>query len=91
MRPGLTRAGLATAHDEPDLCGGDARELSYVLQDSLDQNAGWYVDAGGLDPDKLLTAFRAFFGNTPSTGWGTSTTTARSIRFSSCRRTCSGW
>ena len=38
------------------------RELGYVLQDSLDQDAAWYVDAGGvLDVDKLLTAFQSFF------------------------------
>ena len=39
------------------------RELGYVLQDSLDQSAAWYVnDAGGLDLRKLLTAFATFFG-----------------------------
>ena len=38
------------------------RELSYVLQDSLDQNPAWYVKADGdLDMDKLLAAFQAFF------------------------------
>ena len=39
------------------------RELGYVLQDSLDQDAAWYVDAAGrLDMPKLLTAFSTFFG-----------------------------
>ena len=39
------------------------RELGYILQSSLDQQAEWYVDgAGGLDMAKLLTAFRTFFG-----------------------------
>ena len=39
------------------------RELGYVLQDSLDVQVAWYVDDdGGLDMDKLLTAFRTFFG-----------------------------
>ena len=39
------------------------RELGYVLQDSLDQNAAWYVDAAGrLDMPKLLAAFATFFG-----------------------------
>ena len=39
------------------------RELGYVLQDSLDIQATWYVDdAGRLDMTKLLTAFRTFFG-----------------------------
>ena len=39
------------------------RELGYVLQDSLDVQAAWYVDDdGGLNMDKLLTAFRTFFG-----------------------------
>ncbi len=38
------------------------RELGYVLQDSLDQDVAWYVDAaGGLDVGKLLAAFQAFF------------------------------
>ena len=39
------------------------RELGYVLQDSLDVQTAWYVDAGGrLNLTKLLTAFRTFFG-----------------------------
>ena len=38
------------------------RELGYVVQDSLDVEAAWYVDdAGRLDMAKLLTAFRTFF------------------------------
>ena len=38
------------------------RELGYVLQDSLDQDAAWYVDSAGcLDMPKLLTAFSTFF------------------------------
>ena len=39
------------------------RELGYVLQDSLDIEVAWYVDDDGrLDMDKLLSAFRTFFG-----------------------------
>ena len=39
------------------------RELGYVLQDSLDVQVAWYVDDdGGLNMDKLLTAFGTFFG-----------------------------
>ena len=39
------------------------RELGYILQSSLDQNPAWYVDDdGGLNMDKLLTAFGTFFG-----------------------------
>ena len=39
------------------------RELGYVLQDSLDVQVAWYVDdAGRLDMNKLLSAFRTFFG-----------------------------
>ena len=39
------------------------RELAYILQSSLDQDATWYVDdAGRLDMRKLLTAFHAFYG-----------------------------
>ena len=38
------------------------RELGYVVQDSLDVDAAWYVDDDGrLDMAKLLTAFRTFF------------------------------
>ena len=38
------------------------RELGYILQSSLDQDPAWYVNAeGGLDMDKLLAAFQAFF------------------------------
>ena len=38
------------------------RELSHVVQDSLEQDAAWYVDAeGGLNMDKLLAAFQTFF------------------------------
>ena len=39
------------------------RELAYVLQDSLDVQAAWYVDGDGrLNVTKPLTAFRTFFG-----------------------------
>ncbi len=39
------------------------RELGYILQSSLDMQLAWYVGgAGRLDMTKLLTAFRAFFG-----------------------------
>ena len=39
------------------------RELGYVLQDSLDVNDAWYVDAAGVvDLRKLLTAFATFYG-----------------------------
>ena len=38
------------------------RELTHAVQDSLDQDAAWYVDAeGGLDMEKLLAAFQTFF------------------------------
>ena len=38
------------------------RELAWVAQEELDQEAVWYVDAeGGLDIDKLLAAFQDFF------------------------------
>lgn len=38
------------------------RELTHVVQDSLEQDASWYVDAeGGLDMEKLLAAFQTFF------------------------------
>ena len=38
------------------------RELGWVLQETLDQNTIWYVDAsGGLDVGKLLEEFQGFF------------------------------
>ena len=38
------------------------RELTYVVQDSLENEPVWYVDAeGGLDVNRLLAAFQAFF------------------------------
>ena len=37
------------------------RELGYVLQNSLNQDAAWYVDADGLNVDRLLAAFQEFF------------------------------
>ena len=38
------------------------RELTYAVQETLPQEAAWYVDAdGGLDVDKLLAAFQGFF------------------------------
>ena len=38
------------------------RELTYAVQAKLIQDIAWYVDAdGGLDVDKLLGAFQAFF------------------------------
>ena len=38
------------------------RELTWVAQEELAQDLAWYVDAdGGLDLDKLLAAFQAFF------------------------------
>ena len=39
------------------------RELGYVLQDSLDVDDAWYVDAAGVvDLRKLLAAFATFYG-----------------------------
>ena len=69
------------------------RELGYVLQDSLDVQAAWYVDDDGrLDMTRaadgvrhvLRGAFRALAGallRVPRGGG----------RSSSCRRTCTGW
>ena len=38
------------------------RELTWVLQDEIDQQPAWYVDAdGGLNLEKLLAAFQEFF------------------------------
>ena len=38
------------------------RELTYAVQEKLLHEAAWYLDAdGGLDIDKLLAAFQAFF------------------------------
>ena len=38
------------------------RELTYAVQATLNQDAAWYVDAdNGLNVDRLLAAFQAFF------------------------------
>ena len=38
------------------------RELGWILQETLDMNTAWYVDAhGGLNLNKLLAAFQDFF------------------------------
>ena len=38
------------------------RELTWAVQETLPQETAWYVDSdGGLDVDKLLAAFQAFF------------------------------
>ena len=38
------------------------RELTWVVQESLDEDPAWYVDAaGGLDMTRLLGAFQTFF------------------------------
>ncbi len=38
------------------------RELGWILQEELDLNTTWYVDAdGGLNVDKLMEAFQDFF------------------------------
>ena len=38
------------------------RELTYVVQAKLLEDAAWYIDAeGGLDVDELLAAFQVFF------------------------------
>ena len=38
------------------------RELTWVVQEELEQDTAWYVDADGrLDVAKLLSAFQAFF------------------------------
>ena len=60
--------GLIAAADPPRIANPIyrevvPRELGYVLQSSLDIQVAWYVDdAGRLDMDKLLSAFRTFFG-----------------------------
>ena len=38
------------------------RELTWVVQEALDEDPAWYVDAGGgLDVTKLLGSFQSFF------------------------------
>ena len=38
------------------------RELTWIVQEELDQDMAWYVDAGGrLDVEKLMAAFQTFF------------------------------
>ena len=56
------------AHDDPLRIANPIyaevipRELTAAVQRGIAQDAAWYVDAdGGLDVDKLLDAFQAFF------------------------------
>ena len=38
------------------------RELTWVVQEEFEQESAWYVDADqGLDADRLMSAFQAFF------------------------------
>ena len=38
------------------------RELTWVVQEEFEQETTWYIDAeGGLDVDKLMSAFQVFF------------------------------
>ncbi len=38
------------------------RELTWVVQEEFEQESAWYVDAGGgLEVDRLMSAFQAFF------------------------------
>ena len=38
------------------------RELTWVVQEEFEQESAWYVNAeGGLDLDRLMSAFQAFF------------------------------
>ena len=59
--------GLLAQHDakriaNPIYAEVIPRELTWVAQDDVEVETAWYVDAGGgLDVDKLLTAFQQFF------------------------------
>ena len=59
--------GLLAQHDakriaNPIYAEVIPRELTWVAQDDVEVETAWYVaDGGGLDVDKLLTAFQQFF------------------------------
>ena len=65
------------------------RELIWVVQEELKQEAAWYVDTdGGLDVPKLLAAFQTFF-REHSEHW------SQRFRYlergrNCCRRSCTG-
>ena len=60
---GLIDAGKPPRIANPIYAEVVPRELGYILQSSLDVRVAWYVDDDGrLDMDKLLGAFRIFFG-----------------------------
>ncbi len=60
---GLIDAGQPPRMANPIYAEVVPRELGYILQSSLDQDAAWYVDAAGVvDLRKLLTAFAKFYG-----------------------------
>ena len=60
--------GLVDASEPPQIANPIyaevvPREIGYVVQSGLDEQAAWYVDdAGGLDMHKLLRAFSTFYG-----------------------------
>ncbi len=59
---GLVARGSPPCMANPIYAEVVPRELGYVLQDSLDQDVAWYVNAdSSLNLDKLLAAFQAFF------------------------------
>ena len=59
---GLIARGDPPRIANPIYAGVVPRELTYAVQAGLVQDVAWYVDADdGLDVDKLLAAFQAFF------------------------------
>lgn len=59
---GLVAADAPTRIANPIYREVIPRELTWIVQQELDLNAVWYVDAeGGLDVPKLLTRFQEFF------------------------------
>ena len=68
------------------------RELTWAAQARLIEDTVWYVDAdGGLDVEKLLGAFQAFFREHSEHWLGRSSTMRRRVRSSFSRRFCSAW
>ncbi len=60
---GLIDAGQPPRMANPIYAEVVPRELGYILQSSLDEDAAWYVDAAGVvDLRRLLAAFAAFYG-----------------------------
>ena len=59
---GLVASGTPTRIANPIYAEVVPRELTWIVQEGLEQDAAWYVDSeGSLDMENLMRAFQTFF------------------------------